>query len=65
VIELDCDLQGINLRGDARPSLHMDFQHLGTDAGMLGVTVELFRTGTTAAGQAAWRVGRVRPGLLA
>lgn len=64
VLELECDLQGITLRGDARPSLYLDFEQPGTETGMHGVTVEFLRTGTTASGDAAWRVGRVRRGLL-
>jgi hypothetical protein len=64
VLELDCGLGGIRLQGNARPSLYMDYEQLGADVGLLGVTFELLRTGNTAAGKDAWRVGRIREGLL-
>jgi hypothetical protein len=64
VLELDCDLSGIHMRGNARPSLYMDYQQVGAEAGLLGVTVELLRSGNTAAGKDAWRVGRIREAVL-
>ena len=64
VLQLDCDLAGINLGGQARPSFYMDYEQTGADTGLLGVTIELLRSGTTAAGKDAWRVGQVRGGLL-
>jgi hypothetical protein len=65
VLELECDLGGIQLRTTARPSLYMDFEPLGADTGLFAVTVELLRTGETVSGDAAWRVGRIRGGVLA
>lgn len=64
VLDLECDLGGMNLQGHARPALYMDYEQLGADTGLLGVTVELLRSGNTAAGKDAWRVGRIRDGVL-
>jgi len=64
VLELEADLDGIDLAGDARPSLYMDYEQLGADTGLHGVTVELLRSGSSMAGQAQWRVGRIRVALL-
>jgi len=63
VLQLDCDLGGINLQGQARPSLNVGYEQPETDTGLLGVTIELLRTGNTAGGKDAWRVGRVCGGL--
>ena len=66
VVLLRCEVSGGELESDARPSLYMDFSASGlAHVGLLGVTVELLRHGTTADGALAWKVGRIRPGLLA
>lgn len=64
VLELQGDQAGIDLAGDARPTIYIDYEQLGTDTGLLGVTIELLREGSSPSGDACWRVGRIRSGLL-
>jgi hypothetical protein len=64
LLSLKCDLEGMPLHGQVRPSLYLDFVQVGADTGQLGATIQLLRQGQTASGKDAWRVGDIRPGVL-
>ena len=63
---LTCEIPENELQSDARPSIYIDFQASGlVHVGLLGMTIELLHHGTADGLSVAWKVGRVRPGLLA
>jgi hypothetical protein len=64
VLLLRASIGPAGLRGDARPTIYMDFDAAGIDNGIEGVTIELLRAGSAPTGEALWRVGRSRMALL-
>lgn len=64
ILDLDALPDGIDLRGDARPSIYIDYEQVGADTGLLGATIDLRRRGSTPTAHQVWRIGDIRPGVL-
>src|ERR1044072_3664994 len=66
ILMLTCEIPEDEPQSEARTSIYIDFQASGlVHVGLLGVTIELLNHGTADGPSVAWKVGRVRPGLLA
>lgn len=64
VLQMRADISPAGLRGDARPTIYMDFDAAGIDNGLEGITIELLRAGSSPTGDALWRIGRSRMAVL-